>query len=105
MNDEQKTALTKCGFVSFLHMKPPFVKSSLISYLIDKVDSEVRTLIIHENTYLLNRETFEFVMGFLDSGGEIIINDDRQIEVNDVVADLWKYKEADEMFVIWLVLL
>ncbi|PON91428.1 hypothetical protein TorRG33x02_127110 [Trema orientale] len=82
MNDEQKTAITKCGFRSFLCLRSPFMKSSLISYLTDRVDAKVKTLKIHKNTYLLNRETFESVMGLLDGGEEIITYDD--MEVNPV---------------------
>ncbi|POO00521.1 Ulp1 protease family, C-terminal catalytic domain containing protein [Trema orientale] len=119
MTDEQKSVITNCGFGLFLRMKTPFIKSTLISYLIDRIDTEGRTLTIHGNTYSLTKESFEAVMGLLDGEEEIIVYDDMKnnpfrdeivgadgrIVLSDLVIDLQKSKEADKLFVIRFLLL
>ncbi|PON51820.1 hypothetical protein PanWU01x14_213900 [Parasponia andersonii] len=86
----------------------PFVKSTLISYLIDRIDTETRTLIIHGNIYSLTRESFEAVMGLLDGGEEMIVYDDMKNNpfkdeivgangrtiLSDLVIDLQKSKKG-----------
>ncbi|PON34966.1 hypothetical protein TorRG33x02_352440 [Trema orientale] len=119
MTDGQKSVITNYGFGFFLRMKMPFIKSTLISYLIDRIDTEARMLTIHGNTYSLSRESFKAVMGLLDGGEEIIVYDDMEnnpfwdeivgaygrIVLSELVIDLQKSKEADELFVIRFILL
>ncbi|PON36246.1 hypothetical protein PanWU01x14_330060, partial [Parasponia andersonii] len=60
--NEQKTAITSCRFCLYLRMKAPFVKNSLILYLINRADTDARMLTIQGYTYSLTRESFEVVM-------------------------------------------
>ncbi|PON95754.1 High mobility group box domain containing protein [Trema orientale] len=78
LTDEQKTTVTSCGFGLFLRMKAPFVKSSLIFYLIDRVDTKAKTLTIQGYAYSLTRESFKAVIGLLDGGKEIVVYDDME---------------------------
>ncbi|PON46224.1 High mobility group box domain containing protein [Parasponia andersonii] len=116
--EEQKEAIRACGFGSFLNIKNPSVKGSLLSYLIENIDPIKGKINMNGKTYMLTTETLERVMQLRDGGEQKILGDDDElnpfreeligdtgrITLAELVVELEKSEESDELFIIRFIL-
>ncbi|PON76972.1 hypothetical protein TorRG33x02_241570 [Trema orientale] len=65
---EQKEAVRRAGFGSFLCRNIPYVSTSLIMWLVENIDPSRCTLTLNGKKYKLSGSSFENVMGIKDGG-------------------------------------
>ena len=69
-------------------MKSLMVRSIVMGYLLENVDTEASTITFHRRTFHLTISLFELVMGLKDDGDEVIPHDDAEVNpVKDAVID------------------
>ena len=66
LSSDQKDAIKMVGFGVFLDMKHVAVNMSLVASLVKQLDSQTRSLTIHDKSFLLTDDHFERLMGVSD---------------------------------------
>ena len=117
-SEAQKEMIRSFGFGSFLDMDYPMVRSGTIAYLIACVDTEASTINFHGRSLKLTPTLFQSIMGVGDGGQDVVPHDVEvspvrdailggkvRIQVVDLIQQIKDSTEADEMFIIRVVLL
>ena len=116
--EAQKTLTQGCGFGEFLEMKSLIVKSTMLGYLLQNVNTEASTITFHGRTFKLTKDLYELITGLKDGIEEVVPHDEEvspirdailggrlRIYVGGLIKQIKASKDADDMFVILVVLL
>ena len=118
LTTSQKEAIKRVGFGVFIDMKHVAVNISLIAFLVKELDTRNNTISIHGKIFILNKDSFEEIIGVYDGGEEIFIESqdesdsfvgallgsNKRLVIRQLCTDLDEDKDADELFVVRFVL-
>ena len=79
LTPKQKEVVSRVGFRVFLDMKHVVGNISLISFLVNQVDTRNNNLSIHGKTFALTKERFEEIMGVYDGEEEILLEGEDEV--------------------------
>ena len=119
MTKQQKEAVIRVDFGVFLDMQHDIVvHTTLVSFLVNQVDTLNNQLTIYSKTFLLTKDRFEEVMGVYDGGEEIklaaedepsdsvhtLLGSGSRLVISQLCSELEEDKSASRLFVVRFVL-
>ncbi|PON75075.1 hypothetical protein PanWU01x14_044270 [Parasponia andersonii] len=110
---EQKEAIRRAEFGTFLHCNVPYVSTSLIMWLVENIDPSRCMFTLNGKKYKLSESSFENVMGIKDRGESVefqgdvgisdpkdaIIGDKLRISMANLEEKLEESQDADDLFI------
>ena len=119
LTPKQKEAVRKVGFGVFLDVKHVVVDISLISFLVNQVDTRNNNNSIYGKTFVLTKERFEEIIGVYDGREEILLEGEDEgselvgallgssshLVLSQLCSDLEEEKDAGQLFLVRFMLL